>query len=176
MANDLVAGYAGALVAVASAEGDLTVIEDELFKFVQAFRKNDDLQATLVDSTLPVSRRQQVVEDLLGEQANRTSLAILCMVVAAERANHLPAIVDTFIELGAATRNKTVATVRSAIELTSEQIDRLTSALNSATGKDVELKVVIDSSVLGGVVTEIGNDIIDGSVRRRLGQLRESFR
>ena len=45
-----------------------------------------------------------------------------------------------------------------------------------ATNKDVEIKVVIDPSVIGGLVTEIGDDIIDGSVRRRLNQLRENFR
>jgi len=95
--------------------------------------------------------------------------------VAAGRASSLPAIVDAFVERSAASRNKTVATVRSAVELTEDQANRLTAALNGATGKDVEVKVVVDPSVLGGVVTEIGDDIIDGSVRRRLSQLRESF-
>jgi len=69
-----------------------------------------------------------------------------------------------------------VATVRSAVDLTVEQRDRLAAAINTRTGREVEVKVVIDPSVLGGVVTEIGDDIIDGSVRRRLNQLRESFR
>ena len=69
-----------------------------------------------------------------------------------------------------------MATVRSAIDLTGEQRQRLTEAIKTSTGKDVEVKVVIDPSVLGGVITEIGDDIIDGSVRRRLNQLRESFR
>ena len=48
--------------------------------------------------------------------------------------------------------------------------------MSGATNKDVEVKVVIDPSVIGGLVTEIGDDIIDGSVRRRLNQLRENFR
>ena len=72
--------------------------------------------------------------------------------------------------------SKAVATVRSAVDLTVEQRDRLVAAINTRTGREVEVKVVIDPSVLGGVVTEIGDDIIDGSVRRRLNQLRESFR
>ena len=100
----------------------------------------------------------------------------MALVVAAGRASRLPTIVDAFVQRRAASRNKTVAKVRSAIELTDDQAERLTVALNRATGKDVELKVVVDSAVLGGVVTEIDDDIIDGSVRRRLGQLRESFR
>ncbi len=64
----------------------------------------------------------------------------------------------------------------AAVDLTDDQRQRLAAAIHASTGKEVEVKVVLDPSVLGGVVTEIGDDIIDGSVRRRLNQLRESFR
>jgi F-type H+-transporting ATPase subunit delta len=97
-------------------------------------------------------------------------------VVGAGRAADLPAIVDAFIERSAASRNKAVATVRSAVDLSDDQRQRLAEAIKTSSGKDVEIKVVIDPTVLGGVITEIGDDIIDGSVRRRLNQLRESFR
>jgi len=68
-----------------------------------------------------------------------------------------------------------VAEVRSAIPLTDDQKHRLGTALKQATGKDVTVKVVIDPKVLGGVVTQIGDEIIDGSVRSRLSQLRNAF-
>ena len=116
------------------------------------------------------------MEALLGAKATATTTALVSMVVGAGRAADLPAIVDALVERSAASRNKSVATVRSAVDLTAEQRDRLASAINTRTGRDVEIKVVIDPTVLGGVVTEIGDDIIDGSVRRRLNQLRESFR
>jgi len=98
------------------------------------------------------------------------------MIVASGRSARFSNIVDAFIERSAASRNKTVATVRSAVELDDNQKDKLVTALSGATNKDVEVKVVIDPSVIGGLVTEIGDDIIDGSVRRRLNQLRENFR
>jgi len=176
MTDGLVAGYADALFAGASVEGDPAAVEDELFRFAQALRVDDDLQSSLADPGVPASRRQQIVEDLLDGRAGSTTVAVVSMVVAAGRASRLPAIIDAFVERSAASRNKAVATVRSAVELTDEQRERLTAALNGATGKDVEVRVVIDASVLGGVVTEIGDDIIDGSVRHRLSQLRESFR
>jgi len=101
---------------------------------------------------------------------------LVSLVVGAGRAADLPAIVDAFIERSAASRNKAVATVRSAVDLSDDQRQRLAEAIKTSSGKDVEIKVVIDPTVLGGVITEIGDDIIDGSVRRRLNQLRESFR
>ncbi|MDG1465103.1 MAG: ATP synthase F1 subunit delta [Acidimicrobiales bacterium] len=176
MADPMVSGYADALFAVAAAEGDLATVEDELFRFAQALRSDGELSSTLADQSVPVSRRQQVVEDLLGGKASATTTALISMVVGAGRTAELPAIVDALVERSAASRNKAVATVRSAVDLTADQRDRLAAAINTRTGKAVEIKVVIDPTVLGGVVTEIGDDIIDGSVRRRLNQLRESFR
>ena len=176
MADPRVAGYAAALFAVAAAEDDLAAVEDELFRFAQALRSDDGLGSTLADRAMPMERRLQVVEDLLGARASAVTTALVSMVVGAGRAAELPAIVDAMVERSAASRNKTVATVRSAVDLTADQRERLAAAINTRTGREVEVRVVIDPSVLGGVVTEIGDDIIDGSVRRRLNQLRESFR
>ena len=65
--------------------------------------------------------------------------------------------------------------MRSAIELTPDQTTRLASALGKATGKDVEVKVIIDPTVLGGLVAQVGDVVIDGSVRNRLEQLKQSL-
>ena len=176
MADPRVAGYAEALFAVAVAEGDLVAVEDELFRFAQALLANDDLRTTLTDQSVPAARRQQVVEDLLDGKASATTAALVSMVVATGHAAELPAIVDAMVVRSVASRNRTVATVRAAVDLTDDQRQRLAAAIHASTGKEVEVKVVLDPSVLGGVVTEIGDDIIDGSVRRRLNQLRESFR
>ena len=64
--------------------------------------------------------------------------------------------------MSAAEANKEVAEVRSAVPLTDDQRKRLADALNKATGKEVEVKVVVDPSVLGGVVAQVGDTVIDG--------------
>ena len=157
------------------AEGHLADIQDELFRFARTFEGSDELRSALTDPALPRERRIAVVEDLLGGKALQTSAALATFIVAAGRAGELPAIVDRFVELAAAEQRRAVAEVRSAIELTPEQSDRLREALNRATGKDVEVKVVVDPSVLGGIVARVGDLVIDGSVRHRLEQLREQI-
>ena len=97
------------------------------------------------------------------------------MVVGVGRARDLPAIIDRFVELTARQGQRSVAEVRSAIELTDDQRARLAEALSSAIGGAVEVKVIVDPSVLGGIVTQIGDTVIDGSVRHRLSQLRETI-
>jgi F-type H+-transporting ATPase subunit delta len=170
-----VEAYANALLEVSRAEGHLADIQDELFRFARTFEGSDELRSALTDPVLPRERRIAVVEDLLGGKALQTSAALASFIVAAGRASELPAIVDRFVELAAAEQRRAVAEVRSAIELTSEQTDRLREALNRATGKDVEVKVVVDPSVLGGIVARVGDVVIDGSVRHRLEQLREQI-
>jgi F-type H+-transporting ATPase subunit delta len=170
-----VEAYANALLEVSRAEGHLADIQDELFRFARTFEGSDELRSALTDPALPRERRIAVVEDLLGGKALQTSAALATFIVAAGRAGDLPAIVDRFVELAAAEQRRAVAEVRSAIELTPEQTDRLREALNRATGKDVEVKVVVDPSVLGGIVARVGDLVIDGSVRHRLEQLREQI-
>lgn len=62
--------------------------------------------------------------------------------------------------------------MRSAVALTDDQQDRLKAALANATGKQVNLKVIVDPSILGGIVATVGDIVIDGSVRTRVDQLK----
>ncbi len=173
MADDRTLAYAEALFSVARAEGTLGEVEDELFRFSQTLSGSDELRDALTDARIPASRRQQIVEDLLGGKASPTTVALVSMVVGTGRARELPAIIRRLVEMSAVEANKEVAEVRSAVPLSDDQRDRLAKALNEATGKQVEVKVVVDPSVLGGIVAQVGDTVIDGSVRNRLGQLRD---
>ena len=175
MTDDRSHAYAGALLAVARSEGNVAEVGDELFRFAQLLETNDELRTTLTDAQLPVSRRQQIVEDLLGGRANPVSTALVSMVVGAGRARDRAAIIDDLVQLSAAEDNREVAEVRSAVELTDDQKQRLAAALEAKTGKQIELKVIIDPSVLGGLVAQVGDTVIDGSVKTRLAQLKTAF-
>jgi F-type H+-transporting ATPase subunit delta len=175
MADDRTLAYAEALFAVARAEGTLGAVEDELFRFSQTLQGNDELRDALTDAGIPAARRQQIVEDLLGGKASPTTVALVSMVVGTGRARDLPAIIQLLVEMSAAEANKEVAEVRTAVPLTDDQRERLAAALEDATGKQVEIKVVMDPSVLGGIVAQVGDTVIDGSVRRRLDQLKNAL-
>jgi F-type H+-transporting ATPase subunit delta len=173
MADDRIDAYADALFNVARAEGTLGEVEDELFRFSQVLEGSDELREALTDARIPASRRQQIVEDLVGGRASSVTTALVSMVVGTGRARDLPAIIRQLVERSAAEANKAVAEVRTAVELSADQRKRLVEALNAATGKQVALKVIIDPSVMGGVVAQVGDTVIDGSVRHRLEQLKQ---
>ena len=167
--------YARAVLAIAEAEGFTSEVEDELFRFARTFEGNNELRMALSDRTLPADRRMAVVEQLMGAQAINVSTALASFIVGIGRASDLPAIVDRFVALAAAGRSHEVAEVRSAIALSESQLQALSAALSRATGKQVEVKVVVDPTVLGGLVAHVGDTVIDGTVRHRLDQLKESI-
>jgi len=167
--------YAEAMYLLVAAEGGSNEVQDELFRFSRIVESNDELRQTLQDPHLPVERRVQIVEDILGGRASGLTTSLISLVVFNGRVRELPAMVDHVLELCAARGEKVVAEVRSAVELTEDQKTRLAAALKKSTGKDVDIIVIIDPSVIGGVVTHIGDTVIDGSVRQRLSKLRESF-
>ena len=175
MSDEKIQGYARAILAVASAESNGAQIEDEIYRFSQVLQSSEELKSSLSDASIPSARRQQIVDDLLDGQATQTTVALVSMIVAAGMGSDIKAIADRVIGLGAESRDKAVAEVYSVVDLSSDQQQRLAAALKSATGKDVEMKIIIDESVMGGLLVQIEDEVIDGTVRTRLKQLREAF-
>jgi F-type H+-transporting ATPase subunit delta len=175
MADDRTTAYAEALFAVARAEGQSAQVADELFQVAQAVKGSDELIDKLADPHIPVATRQQIVVDLLDGKAQSATVNLVSLVVGNGRARELGAIVDAMVAMSAQAANKEVAEVRSAIALTDDQKTRLADALGKATGKQVEVKVIVDPSVQGGLVAQVGDTVIDGTVRRRLDQLRNAL-
>jgi F-type H+-transporting ATPase subunit delta len=175
MAGDRITDYAQAMLGVAKAEGNLGEVEDELFRFARVLEGSDELRDALTDPHIPASRRQQIVEDLVGAKASGVTTALVSLVVGTGRARDLPAIIDSLVALSAQEANKEVAEVRSAIPLTDDQVQRLAAALSNRLGADVEVKVIIDPTVLGGIIAQVGDTVIDGSVRHRLAQLKDTI-
>ena len=171
-ASDRISGYADAVLAVARAEGAQAAVEDELARFAEALRHSDELRSTLADPVIDVERRLQITDDLLAGPALPATAALVSLVVGAGRGGELVEIIEAAIDRAAAGRNRRVARVRSAVELTGDQRSRLATAIKASSGLDVEIQATVDPTVVGGVVTEIGDDVIDGSVRSRLQQMR----
>ncbi|MGI8792749.1 MAG: ATP synthase F1 subunit delta [Acidimicrobiales bacterium] len=173
--QDLVDAYANALFDIARAEEALETVESELFTVARTIESSDELRSALTDARMPIESRQALVEKLLNERAHPTTVSLVSFIIGAGRARDLGAVVDKLVERSTSERGQEVAEVRSAMPLDDGQRERLAQALAAATGKKVSVKVIVDPSVLGGLVARVGDTVIDGSVRHRLTQLRASL-
>ena len=164
--SERIAGYASAAHALASAEGELDRVEQELFALARAVETTPELRDALTNPALPLERKERIVRDVVGAHASRVTVNLVSMFIAQGRGGDLPAI---------ASAGKAVAEVRSAVPLDDATTARLAAALERKIGRAVEVKAIVDPSVLGGIVTRVGDTVIDGSVASRLRSLRQTL-
>ncbi len=175
MATNHIDGYARALFDVIGAEGDADRLSDELFRVAKAFAESEELQGTLSDRVLPFERKQAIVSDLIGKRASSVTVSLVNMLIGVGRVKDFPAISKRMMELAAEAEGEVVADVTSAIELDAGTQERLAAKLEQVTGKKVKLHVIVDPSVVGGLVAQVEDTLFDGSVRNRLLELREAW-
>lgn len=173
--RELIEGYATALFQIAEAEGALDRVSDELFRFSKAVEQNHELRTALTDIAIPAERKEAVLNDLLGERASPHTMNIVGFVVSQGRARDLSEIVESLARLAAESREKVLGEVRTAVELDDDLKRQLAEALGKATGKQVDLKVLVDPSVVGGIYAKVGDQVIDATIRRRLQDLKEEL-
>ncbi len=174
MVDATIKGYAAAVFELAEGEGVLERVELELFTIARAIEGSEALTEALGNRRLPVERKQAIIEDLIGARAHRLTIGFVSFAVGMGRAGNLAGIARALTSRSAEARDTAVAEVRSAIPLDDGTIERLAGALASRVGNQVEVRVIIDESVLGGLIVSVGDTVIDGSVRTRLERLREA--
>ncbi len=171
----MIRGYAQALFTIASAEGELDLVEDQLYAFAKALEGQPKLRDALADPGLPPENKKALVRDVFGEAANPHAVNALAFLIDQGRGREVVAIVEDFAVVAAQSRQHVVAEVRSAVPMGEPQRKRLAKALSKATGKTVEVKVVVDPTVVGGVVARVGDEVFDGTVRNRLQEARRQL-
>ena len=157
--------------AAGQASGQAERIDDELFTFRRAVSGSAPLREALADESRSVADRQRLIGLLLDGKASPTTVRLAREAVTEDRANVVAAI-DELIEIAAEARDRKVATIRTAYPISSAQRDRLRATLGREAGSEVHLNVVVDPSLVGGLLVEIGHDVIDGTVGTRLDDVR----
>jgi F-type H+-transporting ATPase subunit delta len=171
--DDVVRGYAEAMYSIAEAEGELEAVEEQVYAFAKMTEKRAKVREALIDSELPNENKRNLIGEVLGERANPVAVNLLGMLVEQGRARDIGRIAESLAEVAAERRQQVLAEVRSAVPLTDAQRRRLAEALSSATGRTVEVKVVVDPDLVGGVVARVGDLIFDGSIRSRLDEAKQ---
>lgn len=164
----------GAQAAFSSAEaaGTLPRVEEELFRVSRAIIGSSQLRTALSDREVPVESRTALIRDLIGTQADATTVSLVEHAVASSRGRRVENVLEQFVELASARRSEVIAEVAAAIELSAEQEQRLTAVLGRIYASAVRLQITVDPTLQGGIVVRIGDEVIDGSVIHRLEQAR----
>ncbi|MCR8670717.1 F0F1 ATP synthase subunit delta [Agrococcus sp. HG114] len=170
-ATDLLAGIdeAGVRVAVRSTEAD---VAGEIASFERIVASDAELELALGGLQGSADEKAALVQRLLAGRASDATVAILDHLVRAPRGRRIGQRLRSAATQVAAASGRSLATVTTAREIPTAQLDRLRAGLERQYGRTLQLQQVVDPAVLGGLRVSIGDDVIDGTVRSKLTDLR----
>ena len=164
-----------AVLTTADRSGTLPEVEDELFRFTQIVSGTPELAVTLSDPGAPVARRAKLVEDLLKGKAQPATVRLVEVALGGFGGRGFESSLIRLVELTAAKRDREVAYVTVAKPLDDAEEQRLSAKLSDIYGRQISLKVHVDPKVIGGVSVQVGADLYDGTILRRLNEAKQAF-
>lgn len=170
---DLVEGIEELAVRAASIAEPATDVAGELFEVSRTVAANPELELALGSRLGDPSAKSALIETLLAGRAGVATVLIASSLVRQPRDRRVRSLLTWAKELVAEQRGRIVSTVYSAVALSDAQVARLGASLGQRYGGQVELNVVVDPTVVGGLRVEIGDDVIDATVSSRLSDLRQ---
>jgi F-type H+-transporting ATPase subunit delta len=165
--------YADALFRAAQEEGKLDEIHDQLNQFVDALSESRDLQLFLFSPYFSSNEKRDGLRKTL-EGADDELLNFLELLAEKHRMPVIFRIRRSFEHMWAKENKRLEVTVTSAVDLDPEISERIGAEIEQQTGQTVELSSRVDNDILGGLVVQVGNMVLDASVRNRLEKLRKS--
>jgi F-type H+-transporting ATPase subunit delta len=161
-----------AYLAAADSRGHLDELEEELFRVERLLEAERDVLSALDDLTASPDAKARLVRDIFGRSCGSTTLALVERAARKPRDRRLPSAIAYYIAASAARRGKSVVHVTAAVDLTEVHRERLTSVLRSSIGREIQLNVSIDPSVIGGVRIQIGDQVVDGTILSKIDEAR----
>ena len=169
--------YAKALLLIGKEDGETETYKTELADFSALIEAEKELGQTLVNPLFNKANRKKVLESIIGKLEISTAMrSFLLLLFDKGRFGFLAAINDFYQKLADELKGIARASLVSASELSSETIEKIRVSLSERTGKNIILAVEQDPSLIGGIVTRLGDLVLDGSIRTQLLNMRESLK
>lgn len=163
------------LLVRAERDGQLDSTEDELFRLGRIVAGSNELELLLADPAGDTAGKVALVGSLIQGKVSPVTKTLVDQLVRNPRGVRVADGLSELADLAAKRRQRSVAHVKSAVELTAEQVDRLTATLTTIYSRPIALHVEVDPALGGGLSIKIGDEIIDGSIAGRLAALRRNL-
>ena len=165
--------YAEALFEVGRDKGKLDALQQQLGQFADAVDRNRDLQVFFFSPYLSSAEKKEGIERAIsGAEPELTNF--LELLVDKHRMTEVFRIRRELDELWKQENRRIDVTVTSAVELDPSVVEKIGQEVERQTGEKVDLSSEVDGEILGGIVLQVGNKVLDASIRSRLEKLRKS--
>ena len=165
--------YAEALVDVAKEKGKLDAIGEELAQFTEALEADREMQVFFFSPYFSSAEKIEGLKKAVSG-ADEELLNFLELLIEKGRMTEIFRIRSRFEQLWKQENKRLDVTVTSAVELDPSVVEKVGSEVERQTGQKVDLASRVDGEILGGIVLQVGNKVLDASIRSRLEKLRKS--
>ena len=173
--NDVSKEYSQALFALAVEEGKESEYADSISELSKIISENSRFVELLASPCVPLSERKTVIDEVFkgGDEVTKNLSSFLKIIAEKGRISEIGEILAESMAMLKSAEGISTAYVTSAVELTDDEKSALRAKLEKKLSKKVELVCDVDKSLIGGVVVNVDGNIIDGSIKRKLSDIRE---
>ena len=176
MGGSVARRYARALFGIGVDGGSFEALGQEIGDLAELWISSAELRQTLENPVFRPSEKRAVLEQLLPRVAPTAEVRRLALLLLERRRILLlPAIARAYRDLADAHMGQVRAKVTSAETLAPAALERVRRSLEQRTGKKVIVEAAVDAALIGGVVAQVGDLVLDGSVRTQLADLRQKL-
>lgn len=168
--------YAEAFFSIAQDKNKIEEYELELKKVVESLDEVENLREYFTHLLIPAKDKKELIQKLYQEQLSPVTMNFILMLIDKKRESYLETIYNEYVEMADESRDIKKAELIAASEVSDEVFKTLEEKLSSTMGKTIQLRVSVDPALLGGVKLRIGDQIIDGTIAKRLDMLKETLR
>ncbi len=169
--------YAKALILIGQEDGQAEQYNKELEAIVGLFDTQEGFESTLTNPLYNKNDRKKVLEAVLAATDFSVIMkSFLTLLFDKGRIGFLREIASYYKDLADELKGVVKASIASATKLSPAAVKKIKEALSKKTGKNIVLNVEQDPGLIGGVVTKIGDLVLDGSVKTQLINMRETLK
>ncbi len=169
--------YAQAVFDLSRDGGDQKKLEADVAALDEAMKASPDLRDMLSSPVITRDEQGAAVGALAAKMGLTATMGNTLKLMASKRRLFVvPQMIQALKDMIAEEKGEVTAEIRAAKDLTKAQSDKLAQALKASTGKDVNLDVTVDDSLIGGLVVKVGSQMIDTSIRAKLNALQNTMK
>jgi F-type H+-transporting ATPase subunit delta len=169
--------YAKALILIGKEDGQAETYREELDKIIALFDKEQMFEQAVCNPLYNADSRKYVLQAVLEKlEMSIVIKSFLMLMFDKGRVTFLRDVGSYYNKLADELKGIVRANLTSATALSTESFDQIRNSLSKMTGKEVLLEAEQDPSLIGGVVTRIGDLVLDGSIKTQLQNMRESLK